>query len=80
MQIRVQLISIAVTGGLFLFVFELVRRKRLHGALRPAVAVRHARSCWACRCGGTGSSGFARLVGIDYAPSALFAMAFGSSW
>ena len=29
MHVRVQILSIAITGGLFLFVFELVRRKRL---------------------------------------------------
>ncbi len=29
MQTRLQIISVLVSGGLFLFVFELVRRKRL---------------------------------------------------
>jgi hypothetical protein len=31
MQTRLQIISILVSGGLFLAVFELVRRRRLQG-------------------------------------------------
>lgn len=76
MQIRVQLISIAITGGLFLFVFELVRRKRLQEryALLWLVAslLMLGLALWR-----PGLEALAEAAGIDYAPSALFAIAFG---
>ena len=76
MQIRVQLISIAITGGLFLLVFELVRRRRLQERYAllwlAATALMLALSLWR-----SGLESFAGLAGIDYAPSALFGIAFG---
>jgi hypothetical protein len=76
MQIRVQLVSIAITGGLFLFVFELVRRKRLQERYALlwlfATALMLGLAVWR-----QGLEWMADLVGIDYAPSALFAVAFG---
>ena len=76
MQIRVQLVSIAITGGLFLFVFELVRRKRLQERYALlwlfATALMLGLAVWR-----QGLEWMADVVGIDYAPSALFAIAFG---
>ena len=75
MQIRVQLVAIAVTGGLFLFVFELVRRKRLQERYALlwlfATALMLGLALWR-----DGLEGMADLAGIAYAPSALFAIAF----
>ena len=74
---KVQLLSIIVTGGLFLLVFELVRRKRLME--RYALlwlfcsAFMLALAAWR-----DGLQAIADLVGIAYAPSALFAIAFGA--
>ena len=73
----IQIVAIVVTGGLFFLVFELVRRRRLHGALRAAVAVRDRGAARAWPSGGACSSVVASTVGIFYAPSALFAVAFG---
>jgi hypothetical protein len=76
MQVRVQILSIAVTGGLFLFVFELVRRKRLLERYALlwlfATTIMMGLSLWR-----GGLDGFAHLAGIDYGPSALFGVAFG---
>ena len=76
MQVRVQLVSIAITGGLFLFVFELVRRKRLQERYALlwlfATALMLGLAVWR-----QGLEWMADVVGIDYAPSALFAIAFG---
>lgn len=76
MQIRVQLISIALTGGMFLVVFELVRRKRLMERYALlwlfATALMLGLAVWR-----SGLEGIADAAGIDYAPSALFAIAFG---
>jgi hypothetical protein len=76
MQIRVQLVSIAITGGLFLFVFELVRRKRLQERYALlwlfATALMLGLAVWR-----QGLEWMADVAGIDYAPSALFAIAFG---
>jgi hypothetical protein len=73
--VKVQLISIAVTGGLFLLVFELVRRKRLMERYAllwlASTAVMLALAVWR-----DGLEALARVVGIAYAPSALFALAF----
>ena len=75
MQIRVQLVAIAITGGLFLFVFELVRRKRLQERYALlwlfATALMLGLALWR-----DGLEGMADLAGIAYAPSALFAIAF----
>lgn len=75
MQIRVQLVSIAITGGLFLFVFELVRRKRLQERYALlwlfASVLMLGLALWR-----EGLEAMAELAGIDYAPSALFAIAF----
>jgi hypothetical protein len=75
-QLRLQIVSILVTGGIFGLVFELVRRRRLmeryalvwlfSGATLLALAV------W-----GDLLELFAGAVGIAYAPSALFAVALG---
>jgi hypothetical protein len=76
MQVRVQIISIAITGGLFLVVFELVRRKRLLERYALlwlfAAVVMLGLALWR-----SGLEAMANLAGIDYAPSALFAVAFG---
>jgi hypothetical protein len=76
MQLKIQLVSIAVTGGLFLVVFEMLRRKRLME--RYAIlwlfssAVLLALAVWKGLL-----ETIAHAVGIYYAPSALFVFAFG---
>jgi hypothetical protein len=73
---RLQLLAIVVTAGLFVLVFELVRRRRL--LERYALlwlfssAVLLGLSIWRGLL-----EELAGLVGIFYAPSALFAVAFG---
>ena len=73
---RLQLLAILVTAGLFVVVFELVRRRRL--LERYALlwlfssAVLLALSVWR-----GALEELASAVGIFYAPSALFAVAFG---
>jgi hypothetical protein len=73
---RLQLLAIGVTAGLFVLVFELVRRRRL--LERYALlwlfssAVLLGLSVWRGLL-----EDLASLVGIFYAPSALFAVAFG---
>jgi hypothetical protein len=73
---KVQLLSIAITGGLFLLVFELVRRKRLMERYALlwlfATALMLALAVWR-----NALEVIARAVGIAYAPSALFAIGFG---
>jgi len=75
--VKIQLLSIAVTGGLFLLVFELVRRKRLMERYALlwllSTAVMLALAVWR-----DGLEALAEVVGIAYAPSALFALAFGA--
>jgi hypothetical protein len=73
---RIQIVAIIVTGGLFFLVFELVRRRRLMERYALlwlfATAVLLGLAIWRGlleRVAGT--------VGIVYAPSALFAVAFG---
>ena len=73
---QVQLLSIIVTAGLFILVFELVRQRRL--LERYALlwlfssAVLLALSVWR-----GALEELASAVGIFYAPSALFGVAFG---
>ena len=73
---RLQILAIVVTAGLFVLVFELVRQRRL--LERYALlwlfssAVLLALSVWR-----GALEELASAVGIFYAPSALFAVAFG---
>ena len=73
---RLQLLAVIVTAGLFVIVFELVRRRRL--LERYALlwlfssAVLLGLSIWRGLL-----EELAAAVGIYYAPSALFAVAFG---
>jgi hypothetical protein len=73
---RLQLLAIVVTAGLFILVFELVRQRRL--LERYALlwlfssAVLLALSIWR-----GALEELASAVGIFYAPSVLFAVAFG---
>ena len=76
MNDRIQIVAIIVTAGLFFLVFELVRRRRLMERYALlwlfATAVLLGLAVWRGlleRVAGT--------VGIVYAPSALFAVAFG---
>jgi hypothetical protein len=76
MDPRIQIVAIAVTGGLFFLVFELVRRRRLMERYALlwlfATAVLLALAVWRGLL-----EVVANTVGIAYAPSALFAVAFG---
>jgi hypothetical protein len=76
MTLKAQAIAVLCTGGLFLFVFELVRRKRLLERYALlwlfASAILLGFAIWT-----EGLLKLASLVGIYYAPSALFAVAFG---
>jgi hypothetical protein len=73
---RLQILAIVVTAGLFILVFELVRQRRL--LERYALlwlfssAVMLALSIWR-----GALEELASAVGIFYAPSALFGVAFG---
>jgi len=76
MAVRIQIVAILATASLFLLVFELVRRRRLSERyallwLLSAVVLL-ALAVW---------KGFlldvSRAIGIYYAPSALFVIAFG---
>ncbi len=73
---KVQLLSIAVTGGLFLLVFELVRRRRLMERYALlwlfSMATLLALAVWRDLL-----DRVAGAIGIFYAPSALFAVALG---
>jgi hypothetical protein len=76
MDPRIQIVAVAVTGGLFFLVFELVRRRRLMERYALlwlfATAVLLGLAIWR-----GGLEVVANTVGIAYAPSALFAVAFG---
>ena len=76
MDPRIQIVAIAVTGGLFFLVFELVRRRRLMERYALlwlfATAVLLGLAVWRGLL-----EVVANTVGIAYAPSALFAVAFG---
>ena len=76
MDSRIQIVSVAVTGGLFFLVFELVRRRRLMERYALlwlfATAVLLGLAIWRGLL-----EKISGAVGIAYAPSALFAVAFG---
>ena len=76
MQLKIQIFSIAVTSGLLVLIFELVRRKRLMERYALlwlfSSAVLLALAVWRGLL-----EKVAHAVGIFYAPSALFAIAFG---
>ena len=76
MQTRLQIISVIVSGGLFLFVFELVRRKRLLERYALlwlfAAAVLLGLSVWSNLL-----NEISTAVGVRYGPAALFAVALG---
>jgi hypothetical protein len=76
MGLRIQFVSIAVTAGLFALVFELVRRRRLMERYALlwlfSSAVLLMLAVWR-----GALEDLAHAVGIYYAPSALFAIAFG---
>jgi hypothetical protein len=76
MQLKIQLVSILVTGGMFAVVFELLRRKRLMERYALlwlfASAVLLALALWKGLL-----TTLAHAIGIYYPPSALFVFAFG---
>ena len=76
MQLKIQLVSIAVTAGLFGLIFELLRRKRLMERYALlwlfSSAVLLALAVWKGLL-----ETVAQAIGIYYAPSALFVIAFG---
>ena len=76
MDTRIQLVAILATAGLFLLVFELVRRRRLMERYALlwlfATVTLLALAVWKDLL-----EQVAAAVGIYYAPSALFAIAFG---
>jgi hypothetical protein len=76
MQLKIQLVSIVVTAGLFAVIFELLRRKRLMERYALlwllASAVLLALAVWKGLLEKVASA-----IGIYYAPSALFVIAFG---
>ena len=76
MDSRIQIVAVAVTGGLFFLVFELVRRRRLMERYALlwlfATAVLLGLAIWRGLL-----EKLSDAVGIAYAPSALFAVAFG---
>jgi hypothetical protein len=77
MQTRIQIVAILVTAGMFLVVFELVRRRRLMERYALiwlfSTAVLLALAVWKQLL-----EKLASAVGIYYAPSALFAVAFAA--
>jgi hypothetical protein len=73
---RLQLLAIVVTAGLFVLVFELVRQRRL--LERYALLWLFSSAVLLCLSIWRGAlEELASAVGIFYAPSALFAIAFG---
>ena len=76
MQLKIQIVSIAVTAGLFGVIFELLRRKRLMERYALlwlfASATLLALAVWKGLL-----ETIAAAIGIYYAPSALFVIAFG---
>jgi hypothetical protein len=76
METKIQIVAIVVTSGLFAVVFELVRRRRLMERYALlwllASAVLLVLSVWRDLL-----ETIASAVGIFYAPSALFVIAFG---
>ena len=76
METRIQIVAIIATAGMFVIVFELVRRRRLMERYALlwlfSTAVLLGLSVWKNLL-----EEIARTVGIFYAPSALFVVAFG---
>jgi hypothetical protein len=76
MDTRIQIVAVAVTGGMFFIVFELVRRRRLMERYALlwlfSTAVLLGLAVWKDLLQRVAST-----VGIYYAPSALFVIAFG---
>lgn len=76
MESRIQIVAIAVTAGLFVLVFELVRRRRLMERYALlwlfSTAVLLGLAVWKNLL-----EEVAGTIGIYYAPSALFVVAFG---
>jgi hypothetical protein len=76
MQLKIQLVSVVVTAGLFGLIFELLRRKRLMERYALlwlfSSAVLLALAAWRGLL-----ETIASAIGIYYAPSALFVIAFG---
>ena len=76
MDDRIQIVAIIVTAGLFFLVFELVRRRRLMERYALlwlfATAILLGLALWRGLL-----ERISGAVGIAYAPSALFAVAFG---
>jgi len=76
MQLKIQLLAIVITGGLFAVIFELLRRKRLMERYALlwlfASAVLLTLAVWKGLL-----ETISVAIGIYYAPSALFAIAFG---
>jgi hypothetical protein len=76
MELRIQIVAIAVTAALFLGVLELVRRRRLMERYAllwlGSSAILLALSIWKGLL-----EQIATAIGIFYAPSALFVIAFG---
>jgi hypothetical protein len=75
-ETRIQIVAIIATGGMFALVFELVRRRRLMERYALlwlfSTAVLLGLAVWKDLL-----EQVARTVGIFYAPSALFVIAFG---
>jgi hypothetical protein len=76
MQARIQIVSVLITGGMFFVVFELVRRRRLMERYALlwlfSAAVLLGLAVWKNLLERVAST-----IGIYYAPSALFVIAFG---
>jgi hypothetical protein len=76
MQLKIQVVSIVVTAGMFGVIFELLRRKRLMERYALlwlfASAVLLALAVWKGLL-----TTIAHAIGIYYPPSALFVIAFG---
>jgi hypothetical protein len=76
METKIQVVAIAVTAGLFALVFELVRQRRLMERYALlwlfSSAVLLALAAWKGLL-----ETIAHAIGIYYAPSALFVIAFG---
>ena len=77
MQTRIQIVAILVTASMFLVVFELVRRRRLMERYALiwlfSTTVLLALAAWKQLL-----EKLASAIGIYYAPSALFALAFAA--
>jgi hypothetical protein len=75
MTLRLQLVAVVATGALFIFIFELVRRRRLMERYALlwlfSAAVLLGLAAWRDALGKLSDA-----VGIIYAPSAFFAVAF----